>query len=209
MKKETLILPIDQALSISQAVEIIRSGGVIGFPTDTVYGIGVSAFNKEAIEKIYRVKGRSKEKAIPILLADHEELDQITPQPDQTVKTIIQRFWPGALTLILPTLDELPPNLSPTKTVGVRIPDFELTRELLRHTGPLAATSANISGGESALTAEEAARNLGREIDLILDGGKAPGGVPSTVLDCTQGEPVILREGPVSREEIKLAMADH
>ena len=205
MKKETLILPLDQAQSLSRAVEIVKSGGVIAFPTDTVYGVGVSAFNKEAIEKLYQVKGRSYQKAIPILVADKEELARITPPLDKTVKAIILRFWPGALTLILSILDDLPPNLSPTRTVGVRIPDFILTRELLRLTGPLAATSANISGGESALTAEEVAKNLGGMLDLILDGGKTPGGVPSTVLDCTQADLMILREGPITLDAIKLA----
>ncbi len=206
MKKETLILQIDQPQSISRAVEIVQSGGVIAFPTDTVYGIGVSAFNEEAIEKLYQVKGRSYQKAIPILVSDQEELTRITPPLDQNVKAIIQRFWPGALTLIIPLLKGMPENLSPTQTIGVRIPDFKLTRELLSHTGPLAATSANISGGEITLTAEEVAENLGGMIDLILDGGKTPGGVPSTVLDCTQAEPIILREGPISLDTIKLAI---
>ena len=204
MKKETLILQIDQPQSISRAVEIVQSGGVIAFPTDTVYGIGVSAFNEEAIEKLYQVKGRSYQKAIPILVSDQEELTRITPPLDQNVKAIIQRFWPGALTLIIPLLKGMPENLSPTQTIGVRIPDFKLTRELLSHTGPLAATSANISGGEITLTAEEVAENLGGMIDLILDGGKTPGGVPSTVLDCTQAELIILREGPISLDTIKL-----
>lgn len=206
MKKETLILQIDQPQSISRAVEIVQSGGVIAFPTDTVYGIGVSAFNEMAIEKLYQVKGRSYQKAIPILVSDQEELTRITPPLDQNVKAIIQRFWPGAITLIIPLLKGMPENLSPTQTVGVRIPDFKLTRELLSHTGPLAATSANISGGESTLTAEEVAENLGGMIDLILDGGKTPGGVPSTVLDCTQAELIILREGPISLDTIKLAI---
>ena len=206
IKKETLILQIDQPQSISRAVEIVQSGGVIAFPTDTVYGIGVSAFNEMAIEKLYQVKGRSYQKAIPILVSDQEELTRITPPLDQNVKAINQRFWPGALTLIIPLLKGMPENLSPTQTIGVRIPDFKLTRELLSHTGPLAATSANISGGESTLTAEEVAENLGGMIDLILDGGKTPGGVPSTVLDCTQAEPIILREGPISLDTIKLAI---
>ena len=206
IKKETLILQIDQPQSISRAVEIVQSGGVIAFPTDTVYGIGVSAFNEMAIEKLYQVKGRSYQKAIPILVSDQEELTRITPPLDQNVKAIIQRFWPGAITLIIPLLKGMPENLSPTQTVGVRIPDFKLTRELLSHTGPLAATSANISGGESTLTAEEVAENLGGMIDLILDGGKTPGGVPSTVLDCTQAELIILREGPISLDTIKLAI---
>lgn len=208
MKKETQILPIDQPQALSLAADITRSGGVIAFPTDTVYGIGASAIDKDAIEKLYQVKGRSQDKAIPVLLADLEELTQITPNPGDMVQVIMRKFWPGALTLILPLLAGLPSNLSPTQTVGIRIPDFDLTRELLRHTGPLAATSANLSGQDSARTAEEVMKNLIGEIDLILDGGISPGGVDSTVLDCTKAEPLILRTGPISWEEIIRVIAE-
>jgi len=208
MKKETQILPIDQPKSLSLAADIIKSGGVIAFPTDTVYGIGASAINQEAIDKLYQIKGRAQEKAIPILLADLEELSQITPTPGEMVGVIMEKFWPGALTLILPRLAGLPSNLSPTQTVGIRIPDFALTRELLRHTGPLAATSANLSGQESAHNAEEVRENLSGKIDLILDGGISPGGVASTVLDCTKAEPLILRTGPISCQEIIRVIAE-
>ena len=208
MKKETQTLPIDQPQALSLAADIIRSGGVIAFPTDTVYGVGASAIDEDAIEKLYQVKGRSQEKAIPILLADLEELNQITPTPGEMVGVIMDKFWPGALTLILPLLAGLPSNLSPTQTVGVRIPDFDLTRELLRHTGPLAATSANLSGQESSYNAEEVRENLSGNIDLILDGGISPGGVASTVLDCTKAEPIILRTGPISWEEIIRAITE-
>jgi len=201
-------LPIDQPQALSLAADIIRSGGVIAFPTDTVYGVGASAIDEDAIEKLYQVKGRSQEKAIPILLADLEELNQITPTPGEMVGVIMDKFWPGALTLILPLLAGLPSNLSPTQTVGVRIPDFDLTRELLRHTGPLAATSANLSGQESSYNAEEVRENLSGNIDLILDGGISPGGVASTVLDCTKAEPIILRTGPISWEEIIRAITE-
>ena len=202
MKNETLILCLDQTQSLSAAAGIIRAGGVIAFPTDTVYGIGASAFDETAIEKIYQVKERSQEKAIPILAADPSGLVGITPPPTEMVLSLMEKFWPGALTLILPLLPGLPANLSPTETIGVRIPDHDLTRELLRLTGPLAATSANLTGQESALTADEVLLNLGGKIDLILDGGISPGGVASTVLDCTKTEPLILRTGPVTLEAI-------
>ena len=204
MNKETLILNIDLHQSLFRAAEIIKSGGIISFPTDTVYGIGVSAFNKDAIEKIYQVKRRPKEKAIPILIGDQTELIKITPPPGERVQKILAAFWPGALTLILPLLAELPANLSNTGTIGVRVPDHNLTRELLRLAGPLAATSANLSGQESALSAEEVYQNLGGKLDLILDGGKAPGSVASTVLDCTGEQPAVLREGPIPWKQIKL-----
>ena len=206
MKKEIDTLPINDPGSLVRANEIIQEGGLIAFPTDTVYGIGVSAFNEKAIEKIYQVKGRSKLKAIPILISDAEQLDQITTNISPTTSQIVDELWPGALTLILPIHLELPGNLSSGKTIGVRVPDHDLVRELLRMTGPLAATSANLSGKPSALTAEEGQVQLGERIDLILDGGKVPGGMASTVLDCSGDEPRILREGPVPWEEIELVL---
>ena len=204
MNKETAVIKVDHHQALFQAAGIIKSGGMIAFPTDTVYGIGVSAFNENAIEKIYMVKGRLKEKAIPILLGDQNELIKITPPPEELVKKIITDFWPGALTLILPLLTKLPSNLSNTGTIGVRIPDHNITRELLRLTGPLAVTSANLSGQESALSAEEVKKNLGGKLDLILDGGASPGGMSSTVLDCTREQPTVLREGPISLDQIRL-----
>lgn len=206
MKKEINLLPIADPRSLVRANEIIQEGGLIAFPTDTVYGIGVSAFNEKAIEKIYQVKGRSKLKAIPILISDVEQLGQITFSINPTTSQIVEHFWPGALTLILPIHPELPGNLSSGNTIGVRVPDHDLVRELLRMTGPLAATSANLSGKPSTLTAEELQVQLGERIDLILDGGKVSGGMASTVLDCSGDEFRILREGPISWEELELVI---
>lgn len=188
--------------AIHQAADLVKSGAMIAFPTDTVYGIGVSAFNSVAIDQIYQVKGRSQLKAIPILIGSPKELDRITLPRSGTVQMIIDNFWPGALTLVLPLLPELPENLSPTPTIGLRVPDHELTRKLLESTGPLAATSANLSGQPSALTANEVLQQLEGRIDLVLDGGSAPGGQASTVVDCTGEEIKILREGPIKRAEI-------
>jgi len=185
-----------------QSASVIKAGGVIAFPTDTVYGIGVSAFNRKAIEKIFDVKGRPHLKAIPILVSDIVDLDQITPPLPSSIQRIIENFWPGALTLILPLLPELPDNLSPTPTIGLRLPDHDQVRNLLRKTGPLAATSANLSGEENALSADEVLEQLDGRIDLILDGGPAPGGQASTVLNCIGENLEVLREGPVSLELI-------
>jgi len=202
MKIPTETIPFDHPQAFQRALDVINTGGVIAFPTDTVYGIGVSTFQERAIEKIYGVKGRSHLKAIPILIGDLEDMDQVTNPLTPTLKKIVRNFWPGALTLVLPRLPSLPGNLSPSPTIGVRNPDHQLMRELLRITGALAATSANLSGEPSALTAEEVLTQLDGKIDLILDGGNSPGGFASTVLDCTGGEPKILREGPVTQEEI-------
>jgi tRNA threonylcarbamoyl adenosine modification protein (Sua5/YciO/YrdC/YwlC family) len=181
----------------------VKAGGIIAFPTDTVYGIGVSAFQTTAIEKIYQVKGRSTLKAIPILLGDSDTSRQITPPLLPSVQKLVNEFWPGPLTLVLPLLTSLPDNLSPTPTIGLRVPDHEFTRSLLEATGPLATTSANLSGEPSALTADEVQSQLGTSVDLILDGGKSPGGMASTVLDCTTDQLSILREGPLSWNDIQ------
>ena len=207
MNKKTDLISLESPQAIDQAAEIIQAGGVLAFPTDTVYGIGVSVFNKEAIEKIYQVKGRSSLKAIPILISDPGEKDLVTPPARDAVQKIINHFWPGALTLVLPLLPGLPDNLSPTPTVGLRVPDHQLTRDLLRKTGPLAATSANLSGQPSALTADEVLLQLEGRIDLVLDGGPAPGGQASTVLDCTGDTLKVLREGPIKWEKIQQIIA--
>lgn len=206
MKKETRLLSIDHPRSLGQAVEVIEDGGVIAFPTDTVYGIGVSAFNEFAVDKIYRVKGRSLLKAVPILIADPGDLKGLTEPPNDAARKLMQKFWPGALTVVVRLGPDLPPNISPGETIGVRLPDHELTRELLRATGPLATTSANLSGQPSALTADEVLDQLGGRIDLILDGGPVPGGQASTVLDCSGAQPRILREGPIGWDAIQAAL---
>ena len=200
----TELLPLNHPDAFNRASWIIRSGGVIAFPTDTVYGIGASAFNETAIEKIYQVKKRSHLKAIPILISDASELSHITTPINPLTNKIINTLWPGALTLVLPIHPNLPGNLSEGDSIGVRVPDHDLVQDLLRVTGPIAATSANLSGNPSALTAAEVIHQLEGSIDLILDGGPAPGGMASTVLDCTREEPALLREGPVSWEQIAL-----
>ena len=198
MNNITEIISLSHPDVFSQAAAVIQADGIVAFPTDTVYGIGVSAFDEKAIEKIYDVKGRSHLKAIPILVGDEENLDQITPPIPLYIQQIVDNFWPGALTLVLPLLPELPGNLSPRPTVGLRLPDHDQVRRLLRETGPLAATSANLSGKPSALTADEVLQQLEGRIDLILDGGAVPGGQASTVLDCSGEKLKVLREGPIS-----------
>lgn len=206
--KEPAIFSINHPQAIKLAVDLVKSGGMIAFPTDTVYGIGVSAFQADSIERIYQVKGRSTLKAIPILLGDADTAEQITPPYTPMVKILTERFWPGPLTLVVPLLPSLPGNLSPLPTIGLRVPDHEFTRKLLQGTGPLAATSANLSGEPSALTAEEVQAQLGGKVDLILDGGRSPGEMASTVLDCTGNRPRLLREGPLNWEDIQAVLKD-
>lgn len=199
---KTEILPAGESESIQYAVRILRAGGLVAFPTDTVYGLGALAFDGQAIERIYIAKERPDEKAIPILLADVDDLIKVSVDVSPLALKLATRFWPGPLTLVMPKHPDLPDAVSSTLTVGVRVPDHAIARLLLRSSGPLAVTSANLSGRPNPVTAQEVLEQLGGRIELILDGGQTPGGIPSTVVNCLGTEPVILRQGPVTMEQI-------
>ena len=194
------------AAQIQQALTVLHSGGILAFPTDTVYGLGALAFDNAAIESIYTAKDRPIEKAIPILIGGLSDLDQVAVDIPNMALRFAARFWPGPLTCIVPKKQTLPPAVSATSTVAVRIPNHPNALALLRAAGPMAVTSANISGQPSPSTANEVYAQLNNRIPLILDGGTTPGGVPSTLADCTGNEPVILREGPISLDQLLSAL---
>ena len=200
---KTQILP---ATDIRSALGVLQAGGLVAFPTDTVYGLGALAFNNEAIESIYEAKDRPLEKAIPILIADADDLNRIAEEIPAMARLFATRFWPGPLTCIVPKKQTLPQAVSATSTVAVRIPDHLDARALLRAAGPMAVTSANLSGGKNPSTAQEVYEQLNGRIRLILDGGGTPGGVPSTLVDCTGNLPKILREGPISLADLLSVM---
>lgn len=204
---ETIILPASGPDAISCALEVLKGGGLVAFPTDTVYGVGALAFDAIAVESIYSAKNRPVEKAIPILLGGPEDLDKVTTDIPPIAAKLAARFWPGALTLVVSKHPKLPDVISSAPTIGVRVPDHPVARLLLRAAGPMAVTSANISGEASPQTAEEVNRQLNGRIPLILNGGESPGGVPSTVVNCLGTEPVILREGPVTLKDIQFMLA--
>lgn len=198
----TIILPEQDPQALLRALEVLQSGGLVAFPTDTVYGVGALAFDQAAVENIYMAKDRPVEKAIPILIGDVDDLVTVTIAIPEIAMKLAARFWPGPLTLVVPKHPELSATVSAGPTIGVRIPNHPLARALLRLAGPMAVTSANISGQPSPTTAIEVFAQLGGRIALILDGGITPGGVPSTVVDCAGGEPQILRAGPIPKSEI-------
>ena len=198
----TLLLPANNE-SIQAALKILREGGLVAFPTDTVYGVGALAFDGKAVESIYKAKDRPIEKAIPVLIADAVDMEKVGMDIPDVAYQLAARFWPGPLTCIIPKQPTLPASVSATDTVGVRVPDHETARALLRAAGPMAVTSANTSGQPSPSTAQEVFTQLGGRIDLIIDGGTTPGGVPSTLVDCTGEDLKILREGPITLEEIR------
>jgi len=202
----TIILPAEHPSAISQALRTLRAGDLVAFPTDTVYGLGALIHMPESIARLYTTKGRSKQKAIPVLLGDVADLSQIAIRVPPNARRLAERFWPGPLTLIVPRHPSLLDILSPTATIGVRMPDHPIALGLLRRAGPLAVSSANISGQPSTATAEEVLEQLGGRISLIIDGGHTPGGSPSTVVRCTQTELVILRPGPITENDLKAVL---
>ena len=199
---ETEILSAFAPNAITRALEILLSGGLVAFPTDTVYGVGALVFEEKAVESIYAAKERPVDKAIPVLIGDAKDITRVAQEIPMFAAKLIARFWPGPLTILVPKKPSLPAVISATPTVGVRVPDHELARVLLRLAGPMAVTSANRSSQPSPTTAREVLAQLGGRIPLILDGGQTPGGVPSTLVDCTGDEIQILREGPISKERL-------
>ena len=198
----TEILSAQDPHALLRAFEALKLGGIVAFPTDTVYGMGALAFDGAAVERIYAAKDRPVEKAIPVLIGDADDLAKVSAEVPEIALKLAACFWPGPLTLVVPKHPELPEVVSATGTVGVRIPDHPVARALLRLAGPMAVTSANLSGQPSPSTAREVFAQLGGRIALILDGGTTPGGVPSTVVDCVGAEPKVLRAGPIPKSEI-------
>jgi len=202
MPMQTRIMSADNKEWLPRALEILRNGGLVAFPTDTVYGLGALAFDGKAVESIYLAKDRPVEKAIPVLIWDASDLEKISADIPERTRALASRFWPGPLTLLVPKKPTLPESVSATATVAVRVPDHAVARELLRAAGPMAVTSANLSGQASPSTAQEVLAQLNGRIDLILDGGTTPGGVPSTLVDCSSNEIKILRAGPITLAEL-------
>ena len=200
-------LSSDSSNSISHAVDVLKRGGVVAFPTDTVYGLGVLASMSVSIERLYTIKGRDHTKAIAVLIANTDQINQIVAHADEKILKLARRFWPGPLTMVLTKHKDLPDKLSADETIGVRVPDHPVALKLLEEAGPLAVTSANLSGGENALTGDEVMKQLSGRIHLLLDGGETPGGVPSTVVDLTGNLPKLLRSGPIGEGEILASLA--
>ncbi|HJS20290.1 MAG TPA: L-threonylcarbamoyladenylate synthase [Anaerolineales bacterium] len=203
---DTEILSATSPHALTKALNVLLSGGLVAFPTDTVYGVGAYAFDAAAVESIYAAKERPLEKAIPVLIADPEDLTKVAEEIPFLASRLIARFWPGPLTVLVPKKPTLPEVIFATATVGVRVPDHDVARALLRLAGPMAVTSANRSSQPSPSTAQEVLAQLNGRIALIIDGGKTPGGIPSTLVDCTGTEIAILRAGPISKERLLSAI---
>lgn len=194
----------DQA-AIEEAAGILKAGYLVAFPTDTVYGIGAKVSDSRAIDRLYRVKERAYDKGIPILIADLRDLPKLTSEISPSARQLINDYWPGPLTIILPGQNNLPTNLSPDNTLAVRIPDNEIARRFIRAAGGAVATSsANRSGESPALSVPEVMEALGSDIEAVLDGGQAQIGLASTIVDFTSDSPKVTRLGPIRLEELQL-----
>lgn len=205
LKVTSSIPEAERSANLARSAALLRAGELVAFPTDTVYGLAAILSNPGAIARLYVAKARPPERAIPILLADPADLDRVAMGISPTVRRLVERFWPGGLTLIVPKGPTVPDQASPGPTVAVRVPDLALTRQLIATVGrPLAATSANLSGQPNPCTADEVLTQLSGRIAAVLDGGPCPGGVPSTILDCTVEPPRLIREGAISRAELGL-----
>ena len=190
-------------LYINQAIATLKDGGVVAFPTDTVYGVGVDPFQPEAVRKLYQIKGRPIDKPIPILVGSVGDVERVAQNLPPIFSQLAERFWPGGLTLIVEA-KSLPPEITAGgDTVGVRMPDHPLALALLRRFGgAIATTSANKSDEPPATSAEEVRSELGALVSIILDGGQTTTKIASTVLDLSVSPPQIRRDGGISMDQL-------
>ncbi len=185
---------------LQKAVDIILAGGIIVFPTDTTYGLGVNPFDDEAVSKVFKVKQRDPLKPLLILISEKQQLDELTTDISDAAKKLTAELWPGALTLIFKTSKEIANfKIGESYKIGIRLPDSALVRKLSQLAKiPITASSANPSGQPSSLTAQQALKYFGKNIDLIIDGGPAGSKNESTVLDVSVTPPLLIREGVIS-----------
>lgn len=195
---------------LAHAANLLRAGGVVAFPTETYYGLAVDPFNCRALDRLFAIKRRPRHHPILVLVAGCDQLPLLTGEIPAVYHRLIERFWPGPLTLVCPALPSLPPQLTGnTRTVGVRRSPNETAAALIAaFGGPVTATSANITGFPAAVSAREVSRIFENEIDLIVDGGVAPGGAGSTLVGLDQGELLCIREGRIAFAAVRASVAD-
>lgn len=194
------------APAIALAVEALSGGDIVGVPTDTVYGLAADPFHTGASDRLFRVKARPREVALPVLVASVEQALELTTAVPLVARRLMERFWPGPLTLVLPRRPDLDADLGEEDaTIGIRCPAHPVPLAVCRRLGPIATTSANRHGEPALIEAAEVVRSLGEEVTLVLDAGRCDW-PPSTVVECTGEVPKVLRAGPVPDSEV-LALA--
>ena len=190
---------------VAIGISVLRQGGLVAFPTDTVYGLGVGVNIPQAVERVYKAKGRPANMALPLLLADISQISEVAESVPPIAWVLAKKFLPGALTMVLPRSGSVPGTITAGgETVAIRIPAHPVPVALARGLGmPIVGTSANLSGKPSALTADDVYSQFGDKVDLVIDGGECRGGRESTIIDVTGKVPVILREGAISERELR------
>ncbi len=190
-----------------EAKRIIHQGGILAFPTESSYALGVSPWDARAVRRLWQIKGRPTGKPILVVIGERSQLDALAKSVPPAASLLMSAFWPGPMTIVFPAADRLPEELTAkTGTLAVRLTAHPLLAALLRQVGPLTGTSANRSGHPPAQTAQEIQAGLGNDVDLILDGGPTPGTLPSTLVS-TVGTPRLLREGPIPFLEVETVLA--
>ncbi len=190
--------------AIGRAREVIRAGGVVCFPTRCLYGLGADALDAAAVERVYEIKQRPADMPLLVLISRSAQLSELAERVTPMAQLLIERFWPGRLTLVLPARAHLPARLTAgTGKIGIRLAAHPVARALVEALDrPITGTSANLSGGSGCRQIAELDPRIARQVDLILDGGALKGGVGSTVVDVTGEKPMVIREGEISKPEI-------
>lgn len=212
---KTEIIKIDQSIpgwdnQLDHAAEIIRCGGLVAFPTETVYGLGANTFNINAIENIYKAKGRPSDNPLIVHIAEPDDLEDLVISVPASAEMLMDAFWPGPLTMVMPKSDKIPLRITAgLDTVAIRMPSHPIARALIKKSGvPIAAPSANSSGRPSPTLAKHVIEDLSGKVDVIIDGGSAQVGLESTVLDVTVDPPMILRPGGITCEQLTALLGD-
>ena len=207
---KTLFLSAQDASTATVAAEIIKSGGLVAIPTETVYGLGANGLDENAVIKIFEAKGRPQDNPLILHIAGPEQIEEFAHHIPQAAYDLAEKFWPGPLTIILPAKDFIPKRTTGgLSTVGLRCPDCAITREIIRLAGvPVAAPSANISGKPSTTTAEHVLHDHDGKIAAVVDGGACRVGVESTIVDLTEERPRLLRPGGITPEQLMEVLGD-
>ena len=202
------ILKVDSEAGSAHARKVLLQGGVIAFPTDTFYGLAVDPFNLKAVDRIFEIKGREKNKPLLLLISSREQLKMLVKKITSAHAILMKNFWPGPLTLLFEPCSVIPENVSANSNrIGIRQPGNIMTQNLISALGqPITAPSANRSGEEPPFTAKQVHQYLGNDVDLILDGGKCPGGEPSTLVDAVETPVRLIRPGVIPFSEIEFCI---
>ncbi len=194
--------------AIAEAVRILKKGGVIAYPTETFYGLGADALNGQAVKRVFLIKGRDFSNPLPVIIGEKRDLERYVEAIPAAARSLIERFWPGGLTLVFRASQEIPPDLTAgTGKIGIRLSSHPVAAHLAAAMGnPITATSANPSGAAECSSIQDVFRILGEKLDAVVDGGKTPGIAGSTIVDVTVAPPAVLREGIIPASLIRYTL---